>query len=222
MTGDRGFTTRHQEYQSGGLRSVIASSALRLTVANSKSPLAEDKPETKIVRASALWVWLTLRFGVVAQLLLALQLAAPLDGSPTLPSAVNWLLLLVASASIALHVQRTNWFDRSILIACVLLAGNVFSVLDLGAPLPQWVIASKLGAHLSRSIFEIPWLALLYAWTSLGWAWLFAQLLLTISGREPSRTARLLCWILSLIVAVFGLRAVIGYATGSTALVTSP
>jgi Co/Zn/Cd efflux system component len=65
-------------------------------------------------------------------------------------------------------------------------------------------------------------LALIHAWAALGWGWLCAQLLLTISQPRASHRMHLLCWTLGLVVAGFGLRAVIGYATGSTALVAFP
>lgn len=165
---------------------------------------------------------LLLQIGVAAELLLSMQLAAPLDGTPTLPAELNWLLVALVFTATALYARKSPGDRRWISIYCLISLIGIALTAQPGQVASAPILASRLGASLSQSIYGIAWLGVLHAWAALGWGWLCSDILSTLSENHKSLPLRLCCWGLGAMVAGFGLRAVIGYATGSTALFFTP
>lgn len=159
------------------------------------------------------------KVGVVSVLALAAQVAAPLDATPTLPSLLNWLLVsmwVFALCQFAVSGSKEERFLSAFAFAGLLRAAGATRPWDNPeAPM----LASRAAATLSSSQGGIAWTALFVAWAVLCHAWLCSKILLTLAQDRTPPLVRLSAWGLGAVVGVFGLRAVIGYANGSTALI---
>jgi hypothetical protein len=157
--------------------------------------------------------------GVASVLALSAQVVAPLDATPTLPSLLNWLLLLLWVGALGQIVVSGTKEDRFVsLFALAALVGMVWVTRPWDNPIAP-MLASRAAATLSSSQAGLAWTALVVAWAVLCHAWLCSKILLILAAGRTPLVVRLSAWGLGAAVGAFGLRAVIGYANGSTALI---
>jgi len=157
--------------------------------------------------------------GVFALLALSAQVAAPLDATPTLPRLFNWILLSMWLGTLGEITFKGSKEDRFLsILSIAALLRVVWVIRPWDAP-EAAMLASRAAASLSSAQGGIAWTALLIAWTVLAQAWLCSKILLDLADDPTPLVVRLSAWGLGGTVGVFGLRAVIGYANGSTALI---
>lgn len=155
--------------------------------------------------------------------LLLSQALAPFYGSAHLPASVNWCALVLSGVVACAVARAADATTRVCLAAYAAVVAQVLWVSD-GFDLPSNEhLAVELSAHLSSTVIFIPWWALFSAWSALSLGWLThrgADRVLTALfpwvGRRFAISLGAMC---GSTVALFGVRAVLGYATGSPSLI---
>ncbi|GEM_PF-2375145 len=167
---------------------------------------------------------LTLWGGLCASLLLTFQASAPLREGFILPHGVNWLLFLVLGAALALFLPKARSEERLGVGVCLLSWGHLLILGDfIHLPTPP-VVASDLAAGLSRTWLHLPIYGLLHSWVMVCFGWLSAritvQAIAVTRGPSPplARWEFFLAGSVGLLVAGFGVFALLGYATGQISL----
>ncbi len=153
----------------------------------------------------------------LSALVLGLQASAPFSHGPAAPNFVNWFLL------VSLLLGAGELFRRGDAGTRVAVGFVLVALLQL-LTITQWFqapsldhLGSVLSAQLSSTWNGMPMLGLYQAWCALGVGWL-SYLALKSSLFSVHPWAKPMSMGISGFIALVGVRAVIGYATGSTSL----
>lgn len=157
--------------------------------------------------------------GSLAACAFCYALALPLEGS-SIPAGFLALLGLATVAWLLPFAWRGEWDTR--LCATISLSSLLHLLLVSSTwsspPLP--LVASRLAEELSRTTLSVPAVAVLHGWAMLCLGLVVGRALLDRPKQDnPPRAISLLAYGVGTAVGLFGVRAVIGYATGSLSLV---
>lgn len=141
-------------------------------------------------------------------------------GETHAPPVVNWLLLGTSVLSLAILLYRGTKLERLAGIAVLLCVVQVLALSGGFQGSTMMHDASSLAGGLSSTTWGIPLRALYAAWSVLALAWL-GQRAIVHALSQSKEVASGVGTGLSVLLAAFGLRAVIGYASGSTSLFVS-
>src|SRR5690606_24168556 len=133
------------------------------------------------------------------------------------PSIINWFLLLMLFLGTGELFRRGDAVNRvtvSFVLAAIL---QLLTITHWFQTVSNDHLASLLSARFSTTWQGVPATGLFQAWSALGVGWLSYQAL-KLAQLSSHRFFEPVNIAISSFVALVGVRAVIGYATGSTSL----
>ena len=156
--------------------------------------------------------------GVAAALILAVQASAPLDGAPTAPAWFNFGGALALLMALAVRASAGPPAERGLAVACAICGVHFVLSVDLGAD-SKAELASSFSRLLSTTHWDMPVIALVDAWALVALGWLCGKMIVSVSRPDAEKATRIIAWAVGGAIAVFGVRGLIGYASGSVSLI---
>ena len=158
--------------------------------------------------------------GVAGALLLSLQSASPLEGYPHAPSWFNWICTVALLTGLVILCKKgapdERWISGACLIATIHFLANTHPwTIESGAEL-----ASVTSRVLSTTWHGVALVALVDGWALVGFGFLAARTVLALYADSTALPPRIAAWLVGLTITLFGLRGLIGYASGSVSLLT--
>jgi hypothetical protein len=137
-----------------------------------------------------------------------------------LPVWINALLCLVVLFLLFFYLLRGERDEQALSFMGVLSLSHLVGVPDLWSASSQMERASSLAATLSTTVGPLAWMGLLHSMAALGVALLCGRALMRLASLESvsERWAKLGGYCVGTVIGVVGLRALIGYVSGSTSL----
>lgn len=153
--------------------------------------------------------------GALGAAILSLQAAAPLEGTPSAPAWLNWLFYGLFMLSLALFL-REGKKDERVAAGFSLVAGaSLPLVTGIADAESAMELSSLLSRFLSASYGGLPLAGLIYC-GSLAFVGFCSAHALVRATNDDAKWVKIAAGFAGTTIAVFGVRALIGYVTGST------
>jgi hypothetical protein len=153
--------------------------------------------------------------GVVGALLLSLQTASPLNDGPHAAGWFNWLCLTALMSSLAVFLGTGAKDERWVSGACLVTASYLLFSTQPWNATSVAELASSTSRFLSTTWHGLAIVALICGWSLVGFGFLAGRAVLALYEDSTAVPPRIAAWLVGLTVTLFGLRGLMGYATGS-------
>jgi hypothetical protein len=150
--------------------------------------------------------------------LLAFQAAVPIEGGISAPAWCNWLLLSGGVLGLGTLAWRGQEDERWASLVSLLSIAHLVFVGRLWSGLTSLEMASLLSSSLSQRPGGLAFVALAHGFSALALAWCCGRALIrTVDPPQPT-VVTASAYSVALIIGAVGVRALLGYATGSPSL----
>lgn len=152
--------------------------------------------------------------------LLVLQASTPLEGGLSFPVWINAILCAAVFFLLVFFLLHGESDERALAFLGFLSLCHLMGVPDLWSAPTEMERASALARVLSTTFGPIAWIGLLHSMSLLGIAFLSARSLMRLASfeRVEQRWAKVGAYSVGAVIGLVGLRALIGYVSGSTSL----
>lgn len=163
---------------------------------------------------------LILGAGPTAAFLLCVQASAPISGGPSAPAWVNAVLVALLFLLCAYFLLKGRADERLASFVTVLSVADLLSIEGLFSARTAWELASNLAGALSETDHGFALRGLLHSVAVSCLGFIAMRALMRLAHREgvSPGLARIASVTVAAVIVAFGLRALLGYVTGSTSL----
>jgi len=151
-------------------------------------------------------------------LVLSLQTASPLENGIHAPSWFNWTCLFALVAALSVNLRKGATDERWVSGACLICTGYLLIKTEPWNAASDAELASTLSRFLSSTWHGVATAALLCGWSLVGVGFVAGRAVHALHTDSTTLPPRVFAWLVGLTITLFGLRGLIGYASGNTSL----